>query len=162
MSFPRHLVLLCFAFVVLTAPARGLILIGDDVSGNIVPPPNGAPWAYVARLGGGQGSGVYLGNGFVITANHVSRDTPVFLNGVDYLLDQTYGTNGAQQIGATDLKLLKLDGDPGLPPLPLIGENDDDLSQSCTIIGWGKGRARRSRSKAGSGREMTLCSNAGD
>ena len=136
----RPLVLLAFIFLGLCSSGSGLILIGDDVVENLVPPPNGAPWQYVAGLGNGQGSGVYLGNRFVLTANHVSVNSPVLLNGVSYGLDPTYGEQGVQQIGTADLKLLKLAGDPGLLPLPLIREADGDLDQPCTIIGWGEGK----------------------
>jgi hypothetical protein len=107
---------------------------------NLAPPPNGAPWQYVARLdinGVPDASAVYLGNGFLITANHVNTPTSASLNGNIYAIDPDYP---GRQINGADIKLLRILGEPGLAPLTLIGANDNDRSQQATVIGWGVGR----------------------
>ena len=95
---------------------------------------------------GGSASGVYLGNGFLLTAAHVNVYTsitptmPVFLNNVRYDLDTTYGDQGVQVLANVDLKILKIAGDPGLPALSLAGPGDVDYGKAATIIGWGVGK----------------------
>ncbi len=132
-------VLLVVALTLLAARAEALILIGDDESNNLVAPANGAPWDHVAFIGPGSGTGVYLGNGFLLTANHVGLGS-IFLNGNTYSLDSSFGSGGAEQIGGADIKLLRIIGDPGLSALPIIGASDHDLNKASTLIGWGVGR----------------------
>ena len=119
--------------------AWGLITIGDDPA-ILSAPANGAPWRYVAALGPGGGSAVYLGNGFLLTANHVSPFGPVYLDGALYQVDTSFGSGGVQQVGNLDLKVLKIVGDPNLPPLELTTPADMDLGQPSTLIGWGVGK----------------------
>src|SRR3954469_22261593 len=90
-----------FVFALLCAvPAWGVITFGDDPA-SLVAPANGAPWDLVAQVGG-SASAVYLGNGFLLTAAHVNVFTeitptmPVFLSGVRYDLDASYGDHGIQ------------------------------------------------------------------
>ncbi len=131
------------AFLCGIAPAsRAILLFGDEAANadNLLAPPNGAPWQYVARLdlnGVPDASAVYLGNGFLITANHVNLPTSASLNGNVYAIDSSYP---ARQIDGADIKLLRILGEPGLAPLILIGANDNDLSKSATLIGWGLGK----------------------
>jgi hypothetical protein len=120
--------------------AEAIVLIGSDTGGqtnNLVAPANGAPWQYVARLDVNNASGVYLGNGFLLTANHVSFPGTALINDVSYAIDASYGQ---RQISNADMKLVRIMGDPGLATLPLIGANDRDTLQTSTLIGWGVGK----------------------
>jgi hypothetical protein len=126
-----------FAALLLAAfPAWGLALFGGDFAENQAPPPNGSPWAYVARMGTSEATGVYLGKRFVLTANHINLLSPVLVNGVNYQRDTAFAP---RQIGGDDLKLIRILGDPALPGLPLIGSADNELARRCTVIAWGDG-----------------------
>jgi hypothetical protein len=118
-----------------------LVLYGPDTGGatnNLIAPTNGAPWEYVVGIDGVAASGVYLGYGYVLTANHVTGPlASVSISGVTYSTDPAYVPF---RIDGADLKLLRLLEDPGLAPLPLIGANDDDTGKTATIIGYGLGK----------------------
>jgi Trypsin len=139
---------LCALLCMSGAPRAGaLVLIGADNSQNLLAPPDGAPWQYIAQVGNGKGTGIYLGGGYVLTANHVTTSlaspyNTVLLDGVTYNLDPNYGTDGSLHLenGSVDLKLLHILGNPGLAPLPLISSTANDLNTACTIIGWGQGK----------------------
>lgn len=126
-------------------PARALIVFdtGTDTDNafNTTAPGNGAPWQYVAEVTNTDvstnASAVYLGNDFLITANHVNLTSSVLLNGTSYAIDNTYTP---LQLGSADLKLFKITGDPGLASLQLTGTLDNDLNMSSTMVGWGVGK----------------------
>lgn len=127
-------------FFVSAAPSEALILYGHDNSGNTTAPGNAAPWEYVARLdanGVFGASGVYLGNGYILTANHVIELETAFLNGTFYTVDTTFAP---LQLDDVDLKLIRILGDPMLDPLPLVGDLSEDRAHSATVIGWGVGK----------------------
>jgi hypothetical protein len=117
-------------------PAIGICLFGGDHAANQSPPPNGAPWRYVARVGAPDGSGVYLGKRFIITANHVQAIDDILLDGVTYTRDSSFPP---RRIGGDDIKLIRITTQPNLPTLPLMGAADNDLVKRCTMIGWGLG-----------------------
>ena len=71
--------LLVFSFV----PVAASVISGGD-TGNLSAPLDDPGWGRVGRVGT-NGSGVYLGNGWVITANHVSTKTYFTVEG-----DPTY------------------------------------------------------------------------
>lgn len=118
-----------------------MVLYGSDTGGatnNTVAPSNGAPWNYVARIDENNASGVYLGYGYILTANHVvGALASASINGSVYAIDQSYVP---LQIGGADIKLLRIIGDPGLAPLALIGSKDGDTGKDATFIGWGVGQ----------------------
>jgi hypothetical protein len=118
------------------ASALGICLYGGDHEANQSPPPNGAPWRHVARVGAPDGSGVYLGKRFIITANHVQAIDSVLLDGASYARDTSFEP---RRIGGDDIKLFRIATKPELPTLPLIAAADEDLAKRCTIIGWGLG-----------------------
>ena len=154
-----------FAFLLATAllsapSARALIIYGTgptDVNNDfnkITPgtnptgtPPNGAPWANVVKFGANNASGVYLGHGYLLTANHAGMVSSVEINGVTYAVDTTIfpPTNSLQITDSNyvDLKLVKI---VGLPPGPHVVQHlplnfsTGDLNLDCTIIGWGVGK----------------------
>ncbi len=129
------------AFLALLAgPSLGIIVINPDETECQSPPSNGAPWNYVARLEnkfGPRASGVYLGNRYVLTANHVDEDiNVVHLNGTNYAKDESF----KPVILPGDLRVMRILGDPGLPVLPLIGAAESELNKPCTMIGYGAGK----------------------
>jgi len=103
------------------------------------------PWQNVARIGGvestaANGTGIYLGNGFVLTANHVQpQDTPkIEINGAPYDFDPGYAPR--QVAAGVDLKIFKIQGGPILDPVDLYSGSSEVGSQTTVMIGWGQGR----------------------
>jgi len=137
----RSLLPLLSILTLLARPSGALIVINPDDRECQAAPANGAPWNYVARLHnhfGPRGTGVYLGNRYVLTANHVDHDINVVnLNGTDFATDDSFTPVALQ---GTDLRVFRIAGDPGLPPLALIGLADSDLGKPCTMIGCGAGK----------------------
>lgn len=140
MKTPAHLFFV-FGLAVLARPAFGVIDINSDDSGARAPAADNAPWNYVARLDnhfGARASGVYLGNRYVLTANHVDNDmNNVFLNGANFAVDTTFTPVTFRN---ADLRLIRIVSDPGLPLLPLASISDSTFNQPATMIGWGVGR----------------------
>src|SRR4051812_9740804 len=104
----RVLRLLLLLGLAMTSPAWALVTIGADPEGSIyrMAPENGAPWRYVAQIGSPGaygGSAVYLGNSYLVTAEHVNLG-PVLLNGRVYQLDQSYAPH---VVGANQLKVIR-------------------------------------------------------
>jgi hypothetical protein len=140
MKIRAHL-LFVLAAAALTRPALGLIVINSDESANRVAPASGEPFNYVARLDnqfGARASGVYLGNHYILTANHVDNDiNNVFLNGTNYAVDTGFTP---VTFPNSDLRIIRIVADPGLPALHLISSADSAFNQSATMIGWGVGK----------------------
>jgi len=139
---------LLFIFAALISPVHALIVYDSPSSTTNTAyesaPANGSPWQYVAGVnnnGQREASGVYLGNGFVLTAGHVSLTgaVSVLLSGSTYLRDTSYSFNFFSS--GVDLKLFRILGDPGLSVLPIIADTDSDLNKASTLIGWGVGKA---------------------
>ena len=137
----RSSLLLALAVVALARPAFGIIVINSNDSVATTAPANGAPWNYVGSLAdkyGLRASAVYLGNRYILTANHVDQDmTDFYLNGTDYKIDLTFTS---ATFSNTDLRLMRITQDAGLPPLRLAQPSDNTFSQSATMIGFGVGK----------------------
>jgi hypothetical protein len=137
----RVLFVAALALAGFVRPVLGIVVVDADERACLVAPPNGAPWNYVARLdtkSGPTASGIYLGNRCVLTANHVAKDISlVQLNGTNYAVDETFKPVA---IEGTDMRVLRITTDPGLPPLPLIGLAESEFEKPCVIIGWGVGK----------------------
>ena len=122
-------------------PSFGIIIINPDETECLAAPPDGSPWNYVARMEnkfGARASGVYIGNRYVLTANHVDPDiNVVHLNGTNYAKDESFTP---VVLKGTDLRVMRIMQDPGLPPLPLIGPAESEFSKPCTMIGYGVGK----------------------
>jgi hypothetical protein len=87
---------------------------------------------------GARASGVYIGNRYVLTANHIDADiNVVHLNGTNYAKDESFQPVVLQ---GTDLRVMRIMKDPGLPPLPLIGAAESEFNKPCTMIGYGVGK----------------------
>lgn len=120
-------------------PAHGVIVAGGDGSQNTTAPALLPEFNNVGRRGN-NGSGIYLGSGVVLTANHVGEGTITF-GGTPY----TLVGGSAQQLvdpntnNPTDLVLFRINGDPGLDPLN-IADSTPVVGTSGTMVGNGRNR----------------------
>jgi hypothetical protein len=102
----------------LALPGRGVIIDSGDGSGNTTAPPDDPGWAYLGRVASGL-SAVYLGNGWVLSADHVLSGN-VLVGGVLY--PWVPGSRVTILHDATtpaDLAVWRLDPSPSLPLLEL-------------------------------------------
>jgi hypothetical protein len=94
-------------------------------------------WDYVGLIDGA--SGVYLGNGFVLTAAHVGAGN-FTLDGTTY----SVVANSAQNIGTADLTLFQISSSPELPALTLAQSTPTAAGYSAgsavVMIGYGGGQ----------------------
>lgn len=127
-----------------------MILYGRSNAENTTAPGNGAPWAYGTRVGAPNASGVYLGNGFVLTANHVDMgignvSTTIVINNTTYTQNTAFTpcrlSSGNHVV---DAKVFRINGDPGLAPMPIAMEDiEADTGADFTVIGWGVGKGNQ-------------------
>ena len=113
---------------------------GNDV--NLTNPENGLPWENVVQMrsdSGPIGTGVYLGNRYVLTAGHVGPLTSVKVGFLDYQLESSTPIS----IGTADMKLVRLASDPGLNGVRLNTNPSGDTGNSY-LVGYGVGRASSS------------------
>ena len=106
-----------------------IVAAGAGDSKPPAPDPGVARVAIIAGL-----SGVYLGNGRVLTAGHVlaaarnQKKGDALIGGHSYPLDLASAVRLESKDGKADLVLVRIEGDPGLPPIsissrtPPIGE----------------------------------------
>ena len=128
--------------VFLLAPidyASAIVFFSQGNDANLTSPGGGLPWDNVVQMrneSGPIGTGVYLGNRYVLTAGHVGPLTSVKVGFVDYLLD----SSPAIAIGTADMKLVRLASDPGLNGVRLNANPSGDAGNSY-LVGYGVGRA---------------------
>ena len=129
-----------FAFL-LPQPAQALILYNKDNSQNLNDPNTGVPFDAVARLGnsggGIGGTGVHLGNGYILTANHVTSFDTVTFDGTTFFTQD--GAAAVQVATGVDMKIFHLSSAPPVSAA-LIYTGSDELLYPATIVGWGLGR----------------------
>lgn len=154
MKSPFLAISLCIFFVVTGQDANALILWNKDNNANQSDPGTGVPWDSVGRVAGtdlsltsSTGSAIYLGNGFMLTANHVTlgMDQRVTFDGVtSFSVDMTFnGGTGAQQVAAgVDLKVFKLTTNPSVSAVAL--DSTGGFSSNATLVGFGVGRGATS------------------
>jgi hypothetical protein len=130
---------LCVLLSVATAfEAQSVLISTGDGTGNTTPPSSDPGFDNVGSIGGL--TGVYVGNGWVLTANHVGEN-PIVLLGVTY--DPVPGSGVRFQnpnLSFADLKAYKLLGPD--PPLPALVITDAAASQDTLITIIGNGRNR--------------------
>jgi hypothetical protein len=139
-SAATTLVAVLTLMVVLTTAfeARAVLIATGDGTGNTTPPSADPGFDNVGVIDGL--TGVYVGNGWVLTANHVGEN-PIVLLGVTY--DPVLGSGVQFQnpdLTFADLKAFKLLG-PN-PPLPDLAISDSAPSQHTLITIIGNGRNR--------------------
>ena len=101
-------------------------------------------WDYVGTVN--EASGVYLGNGWVLTAGHVGAGDFTLNSGGG---NATYSYNGVSHSfsdanGPTDLTVFQLETMPSLPPLSLATSDPSDFvntsaGDNAAMIGYGNG-----------------------
>lgn len=125
------------------APGPAQAVIIDTLAGteNTSAPADDPGWANIGTRG--IGSGVYLGNGWVLTARHNGSGNFV-LSGTTYTMVpgsqvdiQNLGTPG--KTSNTDLIMFQINGDPGLPGLSIATAAPANGS-AVTMIGAGRNR----------------------
>jgi hypothetical protein len=123
-------------------PARAVIIQTVSGTGNTTAPGDDPGWNNVSIRG--NGTAVYLGNGWVLTANHTTGGSMTF-NGQTF--SEVPGTafsltnNGAVgKTTDTDLKMFQIDGIPtGVATLP-IAATTPTAGTAVTMIGGGLDR----------------------
>jgi hypothetical protein len=123
-------------------PVHAIVFFSQGNAANLDNPGVGLPWDNVVQMrneSGPIGTGVYLGNRYVLTAGHVGPLTSVKVGFVDYLLD----SSPAVAIGTADMKLVRLASDPGLSGVRLNTNPLGDGGNSY-LVGYGVGRASSS------------------
>ena len=122
--------------------ANAIVFFSQGNDANLDNPGVGLPWDNVVQMrneSGPIGTGVYLGNRYVLTAGHVGPLTSVKVGFVDYLLD----SSPAVSIGQADMKLVRLASDPGLSGVRLNTNPSGDAGNSY-LVGYGVGRSSSS------------------
>ena len=119
--------------------AQAIVFYSQGNDANLTSPGGGLPWDNVVQMQsptGPIGTGVYLGNRYVLTAGHVGPLTSVKVGFVNYLLD----SSPAVAIGTADMKLVRLASDPGLGGVRLNSNPSAD-GGAAHLVGYGVGRA---------------------
>lgn len=122
--------------------AKAIILLGLDNSANQTDPGTGVPFDAVARVsnalsGSIGGSAVHLGNGWMITANHIGAIAYTTFDGSTF-----YNRDVSvlpQRIGTTDMKLFRLETTPTVGAARIYSGTSENTGPA-TLIGWGRGR----------------------
>ncbi|MFM9058867.1 MAG: hypothetical protein ACKOSQ_07080 [Planctomycetaceae bacterium] len=133
------------AAVAPVVPARAVIILTQTGSGNTTAPADDPGFANVGYAYTGHGTAIYLGEGWVLTCNHVGGTGIVLASGTYLkaegpgtgfsLVNTTPGTNTY-----TDLYMFKLATQPvGLPTLS-IASSMPDIGAPVTMIGGGLDR----------------------
>lgn len=151
--------LLAFAVLLLPASSRAVILYDNNSNSNTyntsvpasptVNDPTAALWNHVVQIRNSDGttpnaSGIYLGNGFILTANHVNGTT-YFIENHIYEVDPSYNGTGSKQVTngsgqGLDLKLVKIKSPPLLDGIQMMGSSQSALGSYSLFIGWGVGK----------------------
>ena len=121
------------------APAQAIVFFSQGNDANLTNPGNGVPWENVVQMRSGSGpigTGVYLGNRYVLTAGHVGPLTSVKVGFLDYQLD----ASAPVFIETADMKLVRLARDPGLGNVRLNTSSVSDVGPAY-LVGYGVGRA---------------------
>jgi hypothetical protein len=100
--------------------ASAVVILSGDGQGNTTEPAANPYWANVAQIS--SASTVYLGNRWMITANHVSGGPVRFTDGTTIQMvpgSEVRLTNpaGSGATGNADLRMFRIADDPGLPTL---------------------------------------------
>lgn len=141
-----------FAFALLLPSSGFAVAVATPGGSHTTAPLNGAPWDNVLNVPFTSGSAVYLGGGWVLTANHVFDDLPsatsssVVFEGLIYDADPLHIYELANPISITgtggtahpDLRLYRLSNSLSLPTISL---GSASLTTDVTMIGYGGGKS---------------------
>jgi len=145
-----HLLLVSTLVLLPQSVTYGAILFGKDNSANQTDPGVGLPWDTVGKITNSTssnvvGSAVYLGNGWVVTANHVDITNPLPNPNRFVSFDGTstfqIDLSTVRQVAAgVDLKVMRLTTLPSLTGVTLLTTGIETTDPAYTV-GWGVGRA---------------------
>lgn len=138
------------------ASSHALVLWNLDNSANQTDPNTGVPWNAVAKVVNFDGSllsgsAVYLGDGYLLSANHVGMDLTysyITFDGVEFFsIDPAFNDGsrayGKQVAAGVDMAVFKLTSIPvNAAAATLLPSADEKFgaTNSATLIGWGVGR----------------------
>ena len=127
----------------LMSTAHAVAITNDSNSVNLVAPANDPGWNNVAQMSGA--TAVYLGNDWMITANHVSDGPVTFSNGevINVVPNSDIGFSNPPSTGlggSPDLRMFQLATNPGLPSLQ-ISSTTPTAGTTVTMIGAGVNHA---------------------
>jgi len=132
------------SFLGMAIDARAIIFYSAGNEHNTTDPGDGLPWQNVVEVrssSGITGSGVYLGNRYVLTAAHVGPTDFVRVNNsLDFSLEPAEPLQFATPGMNPDLKLLRLQTNPGLGNVLLNTASANDLG-AARLVGNGVGRS---------------------
>jgi hypothetical protein len=119
------------------APAPAVIIASGDGTGNTTAPPRDPGWANVGLRG--SVTAVYLGNGWVLTANHVGVGSVSF-QGVTYeAIPESKVRFDTAPGQVSELIVFRVRGEPALPALELAASPPEP---GTPVILIGNGRSR--------------------
>jgi hypothetical protein len=130
---------LAAALLALAPPVAGAVIVSGG-GGDSQPPSPDPGIAHVAIVAGL--SGVYLDNGWLLTAGHAltaarnQKKNEVLLDGRSYRLRPESTVRLTGEDGKADLALVRIDGDPGLPALE-IAEQSPAVGARLILAGNG-------------------------
>ena len=155
----RKSVFALIGLLVLPAASQALVLYDANSNSNTyntsvpasptINDPTAALWNNVVQIRNSDGStpnasGVYLGNGFILTANHVNG-TRYYIQGTEYSVDTSYNGTGSKQVTNTqgqglDLKVIKIQSPPALDGIQMMNSSQSAVGSYSLFIGWGVGK----------------------
>lgn len=129
-------------------PVQALVLYGLDNLANTTDPGT-VPWDASARIANYDesttavsspaGTGVHLGNGYMLTADHVVVRSHVSFDGSTWLaVDSSF--TPVQVAPDVDLKIFRLSTTPNTTAVVLHDNSGGEFNTSGTSVGWGRGR----------------------
>jgi len=122
-------------------PARGVVIDRVNAgSANMTAPADDPGWNNVGAIS--IGAGVYLGYGWVLTANHIGSGAGITLGGVTYTMapgtgHQLTNAGASGQSTFTDLYMFQLQG--ALPNLPAVRIASSAPANGDTVTMIGRG-----------------------
>jgi hypothetical protein len=138
--YPCLVRLLLVLLLALPVSGAAVIIDSGNGTGNVTAPSPDPGWSRVGTRG--SLTAVYLGDGWVLTANHVGVGT-VIIGGVPYppLPGASLQLKNPDDTPA-DLRLFAIDPYPPLPLLP-IAANPPSIGSDVILIGYGRDRGAR-------------------
>lgn len=159
----RLLLCLALAFALVFPAVAGALVINNNPQGTLINPGSyvgwtqGDPgWNNVST----SGNFIYLGDSWVLTARHKANPTPsnpitaTFSTGsFQSIPNQSYVVhnpppalvNGLSLTPETDLRLIRINGDPGLPPLTIATQTPPSAgTNGSQVVFIGEGRNQES------------------
>lgn len=116
--------------------ASAVVITTGDGTGNVTAPPDDPGFANVGRVGS---TGVYLGNGWVLTANHVGANDIAF-GGVLYQHVPESAVRLKTGAANSDVLLFRIQDPPALPALE-IAKASPAYGEAVVMVGNGNNRA---------------------